>query len=270
MKQNLLFVLIAGMLFSCTNNTKKTVETERETEEMVVAKNSGWATQNLIGMVQSIEETEYTPDAEGNIGDMDSCCVGTDYFNYEGYVVKYIEKDLEGTIGLESIIEYSENGRFASATDSRKGEADGGRYVTRDESGKTLYARDLDGSGAVKYYYTEMTENEIGQALDGKMFFGDSTFRGTWGIKYIDGTWAGRSWNDSSGTMIYNYTGELNDKGLLIKMTNVEADPEEGTKTTVSTFTYDSFDEIGNWTQRSEIEDDKLIEVKKRTYTYFE
>jgi hypothetical protein len=81
---------------------------------------------------------------------------------------------------------------------------------------------------------------------------------------------AGRGWIDSSGIEIWDYTGELNDKGFLAKMTGKVLVSKDSTITTVETYNYDSYDEMGNWTQRTKYDGDgKATKVEKRTYAYF-
>jgi len=74
---------------------------------------------------------------------------------------------------------------------------------------------------------------------------------------------------DSVGKMVYSYKAELNDKGEVAKSTSVEVG-KDSTTTKVNTFTYDSFDEQGNWTQRTTYDEKgKATKVVKRAFTYF-
>ena len=261
MQKLLLAFVTVALLFACNESPK---------EPVAVAKNSSWATSHLKGMVKTMEETSYKPDSTGKIGEMDSCCIEINVYNDKGYVETNTEKDSKGTTTEETVYERNEDDKFKSATTTVNGKQVWSRVTTYDADGKTMDAKDTDSTGQVTYFYSEVTENEIGQALSGKMFTGDSTYMGTWSFKYTDGLRTGRSWVDSTGLELYDYTGELNDKGFLAKMTGKVLAGKDSTTTTVETYTYDSYDEMGNWTQRTEYDGDgKATKVEKRTYAYF-
>ncbi len=87
--KNLLSILFMGScLVSCNTATKK----------VEVAKNSDWTAQNLKGMVQTMETTNYTPDSTGKIGAMDSCCISVESYDENGYVSASSKKDSKGTV----------------------------------------------------------------------------------------------------------------------------------------------------------------------------
>lgn len=261
------YILAASLLFSACGQNSTVEENVKEAEP--IAKNSDWMTRHLKGKVKTIEQTSFTPDSTGQISEMDSCCIKLTSFDANGFVEMFSEKDADGANPMELKFERLEDNKFKSATRFRNGEMKWKRTTTYDENGNTLHAIDTDSAGQVTNYYSEITENEIGQVLKGKMHTADSTYLGTWSRKYIDGMRAGRGWVDSTGTELRNRTGELNEKGLLSKMTDYRV-TEEGATTTVKTYTYDSFDEVGNWTQRTEYDEEgKATNVKKQTYTYY-
>lgn len=263
--KNLLFTFFAtALLFSCNNK-----DSTKETAKAVVAADSGWATSHLKGMVHTIEEVEYTPDEKGEIGEMDSCCVEVREYNGKGYTIKYSEKDSKGTVTTESKYERIDGAKLKSIVRTENGKQVWGRTIHRDDDGNALYAADTDTTGQIHRIHSIIEENEIGQSLLGKTHTADSTYLGTWSFKYIDGMRAGRGWIDNTDKQIVDNTGELNDKGLLSKMERKGWDDEGNPTITVSTYTYDSFDDKGNWTQCTTKEDGKVVEVEKRTYTYF-
>jgi hypothetical protein len=266
MQKLLLIFLATSLMVACKNNSNETTETK----EAAVAADSGWATQHLKGMVKTIEESDYTPNDEGVIGEMDSCCVEVSEFNDKGYLIKYSEKDSQGNMDFETFYERNDDGKFVSYKRMKDGKQIAGRTTTYTEDGKILHAIDTDTAMQVYRIYNAVSENELGQPTSGKSLAGDSTFLGDWTFKYIDGMRAGRSWIDSSGTKLSDLTGELNDQGLLGKMTKVVMGPDGEMITKVSTYVYDTFDEMGNWTQATESEDGKVVQVEKRTYTYYE
>ena len=79
---------------------------------------------------------------------------------------------------------------------------------------------------------------------------------------------AGR-YKDSTGKEVYNSKSELNDKGDISKTTEMNV-TKDSTTNTVTTFKYDSYDEKGNWTQRTSYDGKgKATKVVKRSYTYY-
>lgn len=260
MKNLLSIILTATLIFACGESMQEAAT--------VIAKDSSWAIRNLQGMVQSIEETTFSADENGTIGEMDSCCIETDVFNEQGYRVSFSEKDSKGNDGRNGVTERREDGQFISAKNYKNGKQIWSRTVTFDAEGNALYTMDADSSGQNTYYYSDIKENEDGLLMGGKMHKADSTFMGNWSRKYTNGIRTGSGWENVDGIEMNDYTGELNEKGFVEKMTVVKKD-KEGSTTEVRTFTYDSFDDAGNWTQRSRYDDGKLAKVQKRKYTYF-
>jgi hypothetical protein len=266
MRNGLFVVVSMALLWSCNDAPK---EIEDKEEEPTVALNSNWRTGHLIGMVQTLEETQYTADSLGVIDDMDSCCIEVKTYDEQGYVKLYVEKNREGDVVFESVRDHFPNGRWKSAVNKRNGRPAGGRTVTLDPDGKILHAIDTDSTGQVTYYFDNIKENEIGQPLEGTRYRADSTYTGTWTRQYTDGMTTGWGWRDSTDTMVYENVGELNDKGLMAKLTMTERSDNDSITTTVRIYTYDNFDEEGNWTQRTITEDGLVTKVQKRSYTYF-
>lgn len=66
-----------------------------------------------------------------------------------------------------------------------------------------------------------------------------------------------------------NRTGEVNEMGWLSKVVDICVNEGGDTTTIVETYTYDSFGDVGNWTQRTEYNDEKPVKVLKRSYTYY-
>jgi hypothetical protein len=63
-------------------------------------------------------------------------------------------------------------------------------------------------------------------------------------------------------------TSKYNDKGEQIERSNTNV-TKDSSITTVTKYTYDTHDEMGNWTQRTEWDDKgKATKIVKRTYTY--
>ena len=264
MNKLLLFIASSLILFSCNNAPK-----EVEDDVVMIAENSDWTLDHLKGMVQLIEQSTYTADSTGQIGEMDSCCTEFTTFNEDGFAIKFEYKDRNGLVTEEISMELMDNGKFKSAIRMENGKLSWNRAVTYDADGKILFAVDTDSSDLVSRYYNGIVENEQGQILEGKIYKADSVLFGVWTRKYIDGLETGRGWTDSLGVETLKATGEVNKDGLLSKMTTVKI-VEDSTTTSIETYVYDSFDETGNWTQRSTLgEDGKTTKVEKRVYSYF-
>jgi hypothetical protein len=265
MNKLVLICAAALLLFSCNSAPKGP-----EDAVSVIAANSFLMLNHLKGMVMIIEETRFTPDSLGQIGEMDSCCLELTILDKAGFWIKYEDKDQLGNIVEEMIFENLEDGKFKSATKMINGVEVMNMLISRSEDGKALYAVDTDSSGAILNYYNEISENDLGQVLGGTTYTGDSVILGAWSRNYIDGLQAGRGWVDSSGVQSYKSVGALNEQGLLATM-SIERLVGDSTVKTVETYVYDSFDETGNWSQKTTLDEDgKATKVVKRMYTYFE
>jgi hypothetical protein len=265
MKKLLIIFFLPIMVISCKNSDK----TSNESSETVEMERTNLANAHLNGKVKAIEETPYTPDEDGNIGEIDSCCIKIREYNDKGFRTKNIEKNKAGNITAVNVVEHTETGKFKSSTWTENGKEVWKRVVTRDENGKVVQAVDTDSTNQVTRIHKGEVYNEYNQPVSGKSFMSDNTYLGTWSWKYVDGLRTGRTWIDSSDVQRVNRTGEVNDKGWLSRVVDVRVNETDDTVTTIETYTYDSFDETGNWTQRTEFNDDKPVKVLKRVYTYY-
>ena len=258
--KNLFLLMIAGMiLVSCKNSTKETT----------VAKNSDWTSQNLKGMVKSTEQSTYTPDSAGKTGEMDSCCIVTEQYDEKGYTTSSTRKDIKGNAGETTTMTRYEKGQVKSVSNSKDGKTTGGMDIDIDKDGKYSGARELDSAGKLLFYYTAITEDDNGAVTSGTRHKADSSVVGTFKNEYVNGMQVGNSYTDSSGKLVSSSKSELNDKGDIAKTTETNAGKDSST-TTVTTYTYDTWDEQGNWTQRTTYNDKgKATKVTKRTITYY-
>ncbi len=83
-----------------------------------------------------------------------------------------------------------------------------------------------------------------------------------------------QSVKDSVGKEISSYAQTFDDKnnvvGSTYKEIKTDSTKKDSTITTVTKYHYDAFDDKGNWTQRTEInEKDKPVKIVKRTITYY-
>jgi hypothetical protein len=168
-------------------------------------------------------------------------------------------------------VEHTETGMLKTITRTdEKAKLIWKRVHELNDAGLIKLALDHDSTGQVYRFHTVETHNDFNQGTSGKTYLIDSTYMGTWSYKFIDGQFTGFGWLDSSGVQRQDRTGEVNEKGWLSSLTDVRVLPTGDTMTIVESYTYDSMDEMGNWTQRTQKNDGKVVEVLKRTYTYYE
>lgn len=259
MKKILLALTIGAFLFSCSN--KKT-----ETE---AAKNSDWTNQHLKGKVQSYEETSYTPDSTGKIGAMDSCCVDIEQYDAKGYGTSSQNKDSKGALKNETSISHYDGGQVKEFVTMENGKKSSSFSIDIDKDGKYTGARAYDSAGKLTSFYTDLKEDDYGAVTSGIEHKPDSSVKSSFTAEYDKGMQVSSTGKDSSGKVTFSFKAELNDKGDLAKRTTTNVG-KDSTTTTVTTYKYDSYDDQGNWTQRTTYNDKgKATKVVKRAYTYY-
>ena len=257
------FVLIAGMmLFACTgSDDSKTASASKTAYRDLTS-------ENLKGDISSYEETPYKTDSMGKIGEMDSCCATTTDYDENGNAIKSVSKDSKGTITNESVLARHPNGAFKSASDTKNGKSTGGFETTLDDKGNFNWARAIDSNGKTDVYYTDITQNEVGEVTGWKQYDKDSVFRQQGESKYDGHRFLESTTKDSVGKVKNSGKSTYNDKGEQIEFSNTTV-TKDSTTTKITKYTYDSHDEMGNWTQRTEWDDKgKATKITKRTYTY--
>jgi hypothetical protein len=258
MKRLLLLVLTLSLLAACNNSAK--------VESSSVAKNSDLTQANLKGRVQHYEETSYTVDSTGN-NKMDSLSNMSD-FDEKGYQTKYATKDQAGKIHREDVTKHDDQGNFTEMTTTSDGKQ---TYKLEAESkdGKYTGGKTYDSTGRQDSYFTDLATNEYGIVYAGKQHFMDGRIKGTWDNKYNGVTYVSGTSTDSTGKVVYTGSVKANDKGDAIE--EEATTTEKGaTKTEKFTYTYDSYDDAGNWTQRTTYnEKGKPTKIVKRAFTYY-
>ena len=259
MKHVLLALFTGVILFSCSSDKK-------ETE---AAKNSDWTNQHLKGKVKSIEETSYTPDSTGKIDAMDSCCIDMQQFDDKGYMQSTQSKDSKGTVKNETTVAHYEGGQVKEYANSAGGKKTGVFSIEINKDGKYSGARNIDSTGKLASYYTDLTEDEYGSVTAGTEHNPDSSVKSSFAAEYNKGLQIATTAKDSSGKVNYTFKAELNDKNDISKVTTTTI-TKDSTTTKVITYKYDSYDTDGNWTQRTAYDEKgKATKVVKRTYTYY-
>ncbi len=259
MKKLFLTLIIGSFLFSCSNN-------KTETE---AAKNSDWTGQNLKGRVQTQEETSYTPDSTGKTGAMDSCCINVQQYDEKGYNTSSQSKDSKGTVKNESTVSHYDGGQAKEVISMTDGKKSSSFSIQIDKDGKYSGAQGYDSTGKMTSFYTDLKEDDYAGVTAGTEHKPDSSVKSSFTAEYNKGMQVSSTGKDSSGKVTFSFKAELNDKGDIIK-TTVSNTMKDSTTTTVTTYKFDSYDEQGNWTQRTTYNDKgKATKVVKRTYTYY-
>lgn len=251
---------MAGLFFLACNN-------EKDKEASVVT----WhdlESENLKGDISSYQETSYKVDSLGNMGEADSCCASVVDYDENGNGLKNVSTDKNGTNSDESIMTRHPNGLFKSMSNSKNGKSTGGFRVDIDDKGKIILAVAIDSNGKDDVYYTNITTNDVGQVTGWKQHDKDSVFRMQGESTYDKHHFLSSTIKDSVGTVKSSSSSKYNDKGEQVEasLTNVGKD---STTTTITKYTYETHDEMGNWTQRTTWDDKgKATGITKRSYTY--
>lgn len=252
-------VIIATGLFllaSCNNSTEKKV------------KYSDLVNDHVKGNVQTVEDTPYQVDSTGKAGAMDSCCIDVTQYDENGNAVRFTSRDSKGTVKNESVFTRHENGLWTGATDTKAGKPSGSMKVGVDDKGQYTVAQTTDSTGKPDIYYTGITQNEYGQVLSWKQYDKDSVFRQEGESKYDKSLFMGFTMKDSLGKVKSTSSAKYNDKAEQTEFSNTTI-TKDSTTTKVTKYTYETHDDMGNWTQRTEWNDKgKAVKIIKRVYTY--
>lgn len=258
--RKILFILAGLFVLACNSEKGKEAEKTSIFSEL--------KSQNLKGDISSLEESPYKADSTGKIGEMDSCCVSVTEYDENGNSVKNTSKDSKGNVTRESVITHHPNGLFKSARDTEKGRERGGFDTKIDEKGNYTWAGEIDSNGKGGIYYTDIKLNEVGEVTAWKQYNKDSVFTGEGEAKYDKHQQLSFTFKDSVGVVKNSSSYKYNDKGEQIEVSNTNT-TKDSTTTSVTKYTYDSHDDMGNWTQRTRWNDKgKATSITKRSYTY--
>jgi hypothetical protein len=259
--KKLLFIMSGIVLFACNN------EKAKETEKKV--KYSDLATEMLKGNIQSYTETAYKVDPSGKIGEQDSCCADLITYDENGNATQFTSKNSMGTIKNASVFSRHENGLWIGSTDTKEGgKPSGSMKVSVNDKGEYDIAQVYDSTGKPDIYYVTTGQTAYGQVQAWKQYDKDSVFRQEWEGKFEKTLLVSATTKDSVGKVKQQYSAKYNDKGELVENSNTDITKDSST-TKIKKFTYETHDEMGNWTQRTEWDDKgKAVKIIKRTYEY--
>lgn len=256
-----MLIIVAGLfILSCNNEKDKEATSEMMPNDLVQSE--------LKGDIALIEETPYKVDSTGAMGEIDSCCISIEEYDEKGYLVKATSKTSAGTISNESVMTHHPNGAWKGMTSMKDGKMQNSMETSMDDKGMYTAAVAKDSSGNLDVYYTDISQTAFGGVTGWKQYDKDSVFRMTGESKYDNYRQVEFITKDSVGNVKSSGTSKYNDKGERIEntFTNVGKD---STTTKVTKYTYETHDDMGNWTQRTTWDDEgKATKIVKRTYTY--
>lgn len=231
------------------------------------------AGENLKGNVTMVETDYYNVDSTGKTGPLDEKDI--EKFDSSGYSVSSVSMNGKDSIKTQTTLQRNANGFVTNfQTTGANNEKKSALTIDYDSTMKYIDAKSYDSTGKMDSYYEDLTSNKFGQVTGGKQFHPDSTLKMTFANELDSIFYVGGISKDSTGKVTYTSKVVLNDKKDPVKLdeTNVTTDPKtkaESTKNTTTTYTYDSWDSHGNWTQQTTYnEKGKPTKIVKRIITY--
>ena len=134
---------------------------------------------------------------------------------------------------------------------------------------KYMEAKVYDSTDMLSSIWRDLTQNEYDVVISGTEYKTDNKIKTSFVNTYKGPLFIGNISKDSSGKEVYRSEYKLDDKGFISESSSTEV-MKDTTKTTRYTYKYDSFDEKGNWTQRTRFDDKgKAVKIQKRKITYY-
>jgi len=257
MKKILFFFLAILIVISC--NEKK----------QEVSKNADVLADNLKGKVEKTTETDYKVDSSGKIGDQDSCCVVNVNYDEKGYISTYSSDDKYGSKKEAEVFTHNDNGTMKSVKNTKNGTPASTISIQIDKDGKYTSAQETDSTNKLSAYYTDLSENDYGQLTSLKKYRPDSTLESSMTSTYDKQIFKGNEVKDSVGKVTYSSTVKVDDKNNVIERATKTV-TKDSTINKVTIYKYTTFDDNGNWTERTELDENgKPVKITKRVITYY-
>ncbi|MEP6951858.1 MAG: hypothetical protein ABI863_21390 [Ginsengibacter sp.] len=255
MKKFSFLVLVSVIAFSCS-------ETKKE-----MPKNTDLPSDNLLGKVEQTTEITYKTDSTGKAGEQDSCCVIALKYDEKGYASVSNSNNKAGTDNEENVYSHNDSGSFTGQKTTKNGKPLSSLTVQLD-NGKPL-AKEFDSANKMTFYYTDIILNESERLMGFKQYKPDSTLKMSLSNTYDKQFLTGTIVKDSVGKETYSSDLKRDDKNNIIE--NLEKTVTKDSTTNKTTkYRYDSSDDKGNWTQRTEMnEKGKPVKITKRAITYY-
>lgn len=249
--------MVTAITFSCNNSKKQEAP-----------KNSDWLADNLSGNVQQTTDSTFKTDNTGKLGELDSCCVVSTKYDEQGYNSGFTSSDKASTDKEEGTFTHDDKGLFTGQKFTRNGKQISSLAV-QNENGKPSVATSFDSTNKMNFYYTDITTNDYDRILSFKQYKPDSTLKMSAAFTYDKQLYKGQVNKDSVGKETYSYSVKLDDKNNVIE-SNEKTVTKDSTTNKTTKYRYDSYDDKGNWTQRTEMDENgKPVKIVKRTITYY-
>ena len=189
-------------------------------------------------------------------------------YDEKGYGTAYISNNKAGTDKEESVMTHDDKGLFTSQKTTKNGKPLSMVSVKVD-NGKYSSAQSFDSTNKMDFYFADLTSNDYDRLTGFKQYKPDSTLKMSMTNTYDKLFLKGQSAKDSAGKETYSSVLKLDDKNNLIESNTREVTKDSTTNKTTK-YRYDSFDDKGNWTQRTEMDGNgKPVKIVKRTITYY-
>jgi len=251
--KSVVMALLAVSLIACNSNQPR--------------KNTDLIQQNLKGKVQILEERTTNFDSSGK-AKADST-VGISGYNAEGYNTTYTAKDSSGKITLSQTISHNSDGTTSEVKGTKDGKQTFRVTIETDGKGNYTTAKSYDSTDKQDSYYSDLKTNEYGITYAGKQHFMSGKIKSTFDMKYEGPNFVGGLATDSTGKPSYQGTVKLNEKGDAMEE-HYTSREKDSTITKDLMYKYDSYDDKGNWTQRTTTDaKGKQTSIVKRTFTYY-
>jgi hypothetical protein len=254
-------MMVSVIVFSCNESKKQT------------PKNTDWLSDNLSGNVEHTTDSTFKTDSTGKIGEFDSCCVVSTKYDEKGYSSGYTSVNKAGTDNEEGTFTHDEKGLFTGQKFTKNGKQTSSLTVDN-KDGVYSGAQSFDSTNKMDSYYTDLTSNDYGRITGFKQYKPDSTLKSSMTFNYNNQFLKDQSAKDSVGKEVSSYAQIFDDKNHVVESTykeiKTDSTKKDSTITTVTKYSYDTFDDKGNWTQRTEMnEKGKPVKIVKRTITYY-
>ena len=187
MKKVIFLFVVILISFSCNQNKKE------------LPKNADTLADNLNGPVKETVATDYKVDSSGNIGQQDSCCVVTTKYDEKGYITDFESDDKSGENKQEETFNHYDNGAMKDLKNSKNGVVKSSIAIGIDSAGHYTVAQEYDSANNLKFYYTDISQNDYGQLTGMKKYNADSSLSGSMVSNFNNSIFTGNEAKDSVG-----------------------------------------------------------------------
>ncbi len=257
MKKILFLSMVTLFALSCNQKKEET------------PKNADVLADNLKGKVEQTRETDYKTDSTGKVGEQDSCCVVGAKYNEQGYILEYTSDNKAGTEKEKEVFTHDQNGVMKDLKNTKNDKPVGTIIIAADKDGKYTGATESDSADKMSFYYTDIKQNDYGQLTSLKKYNKDSSLNSTMTSIFDKQIFKSTEVKDSLGKLSYSSAVKLDDKNNVVEK-STRTVTKDSTTDKVTRYKYNSFDDKGNWTERTEMDESgKPLKITKREITYY-